>query len=87
MNSSDNSSAVIRVDLHNADSEGFVRLNTVGAIEDLSRYRVILSEGLEIRVTDGEILLVGTVHKPGSEGQWRVEVDWKEVFRLHAARS
>lgn len=87
MNSNVGSNVVIRVDFHNADADRFVRLNTVGAIEDLSRYKVNLTDGLTLCITDGEIVLTATVRKPGSEGQWRVEVDWKEVFRLHAARS
>lgn len=87
MNSNGESDVMIRVDFHNFDSDKFVRLNTMGAIEDLSRQKIILSDGLKIYVTDGEIVLLSTVRKPGSEGQWRVEVDWKEVFRLHATRT
>jgi len=75
----------IRIDFHNADPEGFVRLNTVGCIEDLSVSGLILQSGLRVEVTDGEIVVDGLVHPPGAEGVWRLQVDWDEVFRRHAA--
>ena len=76
----------VRVDFHNADRDGCVRLNSAGAIADLSRLGATLVEGLCLRITDGEIIVVGTVRSPGAEGVWRIAVDWAEVGRLHASR-
>jgi len=78
--------ATIHVDFHNADPDGYVRLNTVGSIQDLARHHVKLVDGDSLRITDGEIEMTGVVRRPGPEGQWRVEVDWREVFRLHAMK-
>ncbi len=74
----------IFVDFHNADAEGYVRLNTNGTVADLSRLGITLHDGMNLRVSDGEITIAGTVHGPGAEGVWRLEVDWKEVFGEHA---
>lgn len=74
----------IHVDFHNADTEGYVRLNTAGAINDLSRLGVSLSSGLQLCASDGEIMMVGVVREPGPEGVWRLQVDWKQVFAEHA---
>lgn len=80
------STRAIAIDFQNADADGFVRLNTVGAISTIASQGLVLSDGIEVTVTDGEIELHGVIRKPGSEGLWRVQVDMEEVFRLHAAR-
>lgn len=74
----------IHVDFQNADTEGYVRLNTSGAVNDIARFGVRLSEGLRLRISDGEIETSGVVQVPGPEGVWRLEVDWKDIFRKHA---
>ncbi len=74
----------VHVDFNNADPDGFIRLNTVGCIEDLSRMGITLLDGLLLPVTDGEVAVNGTVHAPSAEGVWRLLVDWDEVFAAHA---
>ncbi|MGH8431450.1 MAG: hypothetical protein ACREUF_13715, partial [Solimonas sp.] len=74
----------IFVDFHNADAEGYVRLNTNGTLADLSRLGIVLQGGMSLQVSDGEITISGTVRVPGAEGVWRLQVDWKEVFSEHA---
>ena len=37
----------IYADFHNADKDGFVRMNSIGTIEDLSRHGVVLKDGLK----------------------------------------
>ncbi len=39
----------VRVDFHNADVGGFVRLNTAGAISDLKHLGVVLHDGLKLQ--------------------------------------
>lgn len=72
------------VDFHNADVQGYVRLNTVGTVENLSRLGIVLEDGMSLRVSDGEIVICGLVRAPGAEGVWRLEVDWKQIFGDHA---
>lgn len=76
----------VRVDFHNADSDGFVRLNVAGAVADLTRLGLVLTDGDQLRVTDGEIAVLGTVRPPGPEGVWRLQVDWAQVFHEHGKR-
>jgi hypothetical protein len=76
-------SETIFVDFHNADAEGYVRLNTNGTVADISRFGIVLQEGMNLSVSDGEITIAGIVHEPGAEGVWRLAVDWKEVFGKH----
>jgi hypothetical protein len=74
----------LRVDFHNADADGYVRLNNKGALEDIARLELTLVEGQVLHLTDGEVVVSGVARLPGSEGIWRVQVDWQEVFRRHA---
>jgi len=76
--------STVYVDFHNADSEGFVRLNCSGTVEDLERLQIALREGLVLAVSDGEIRVKGTVSSPSAEGVWRLKVDWPEVFKKHS---
>ena len=76
----------VHIDLNNADADGFVRLGTVGCIADLSRLGIVLTDGMMLRVTDGEISFVGTVRSPAEEGVWRLLVDWKNVLDQHASQ-
>ena len=73
----------VHIDLNNSDADGFIRLNTVGCIADLSRQGIALADGLALRVTDGEISFTGTVRLPAAEGVWRLLVDWNEVVDAH----
>lgn len=69
----------IYIDFHNADAQGFVRLNSVGTTNDLARLKIILADGLQLRGSDGEIAVVGIVRAPGPEGVWRLQIDWDDV--------
>lgn len=60
--------------LNDCDPEGFVRLNSVGTIEDLSKQGIVLAEGLRLRVSDGDLSAEIVVHRPGNEGIWRGEI-------------
>lgn len=60
--------------LNDCDSDGLVRLNSVGTIEDLARQGVVLSEGLRLCISDGDLRAEIVVRRPGSEGIWRGEI-------------
>jgi hypothetical protein len=69
----------IYADFHNADKDGFVRMNSIGTIEDLSRHGVVLKDGLKVRISDGELAADAVIRAPGKEGVWRAEINWPEV--------
>ena len=71
----------IRVDFQNADASGRVRLNTVGALEDLSAKSIDLEPGLRLRLLDGELSADGEAAWNAEEGLWVAAVDWDEVIR------
>jgi hypothetical protein len=73
----------IYVDFNNADAEGYVRLNCSGTLRDLERFGIALADGIAVIVHDGEIQADGIVRSAGSEGVWRLEVDWKGILEKH----
>lgn len=70
---------VIRVDFNNADVSGRVRLNTVAALADLEALDEPLSEGLQVRLVDDELSVLGTAVFSSDEQVWAAVVDWKMV--------
>lgn len=60
--------------LNDCDPDGFVRLNSVGTIEDLAKQGIVLAEGLRLHVSDGDLSAEIVVRRPGSEGIWRGEI-------------
>ena len=60
--------------LNDCDPDGFVRLHSVGTIEDLAKQGILLSEGLRLMVSDGDLSAEIIVRRPGSEGVWRGEI-------------
>jgi hypothetical protein len=76
----------VHVDFHNADPEGYVRLNLAGTVGDLDRLGLTLTDDLRLHATDGEIAVDGVVRAPGAEGVWRLQVSWDDIFRKHAEK-
>ncbi|MEO5595991.1 MAG: hypothetical protein ABIQ97_02465 [Lysobacteraceae bacterium] len=74
----------VYADFQNRDSDGFVRLNTVGTIRDLSAKSVVLKEGRKLIVSDSELEADVLVRSPGFEGVWRGEIvgDIREIGEL-----
>jgi hypothetical protein len=58
----------IPVDFGNSDPDGAVRLVTRGTLEHLKSHGITLSEGLPIRMSDGELTAEGTCTL--REGMW-----------------
>ena len=78
----------IYVDFQNADSQGRPRLNCVGTLEDLSRHRVVLREGLALLLysddldEDGrlnELLVEGIAAFSLEEHCWVAVIDWSAI--------
>jgi hypothetical protein len=78
----------VYADFHNADGQGRLRLNCVGTIEDLSRLKVQLRDGLILTlVTDdadpagrpGELQADGRVEFSTEEQCWVAAIDWDHI--------
>lgn len=67
------------VDFNNADKAGRVRLNTKGAERDIDALHLVLSDGMQAVLNDGdEIAINGIVRYCPVEG-WVAEIDWKKI--------
>lgn len=63
-----NTVAPIPVDFGNADEDGAIRLVTRGTLEYCKDHGIVLSDGLSIAMSDGEIMAEGVVSRRG--GFW-----------------
>jgi hypothetical protein len=68
-----NSAEPIPVDFGNADEDGAVRLVTRGTLEYCADHNIVLSEGMKITMSDGEITAEGVVSRRG--GFWVATVE------------
>ena len=80
----------IYADFHNADSQGRVRLNCVGTVNDLSRQQVQLREGLDVLLYSDDADSSGNATRLVAEGEvvysqdeqcWVATIDWQQIRR------
>jgi len=64
----------IFADFNNRDVDGCLRLNTVGSMADLATCSIRLEEGMELSVSDGDLIAKIVVRAPGLEGVWRGQI-------------
>jgi len=78
----------IYADFHNADSQGRLRLNCIGTVEDLARQQVALHEGLRLTLYADdlddkghldELLIDGVVSFSKEEHCWVAIIDWSAI--------
>ncbi len=69
----------VYVDFHNADKKGRIRLNCDGTVEDLAKYGISLSEGLELKLYMEEVETIGKVTYSTDEDIWVAVVDWNAI--------
>jgi len=78
----------VYADFHNADANGRLRLNCVGAIEDLARQGVALREGMLLTIYSDdldakghadELLVEGVVSFSEEEHCWVAAIDWSAI--------
>ena len=78
----------VYADFHNADPQGRLRLNNAGSVEDLSRQRVTLREGMPLTLYSDdlngagqpdELIVDGIVSFSKDEQCWVASVDWSAV--------
>jgi hypothetical protein len=85
----------VYVDFHNADSQGRIRLNCIGTIEDLSQQQVKLREGLVLSLYSDdlddkrqldELLVDGVVSFSEEEHCWVAAIDWAAIHHASDTR-
>jgi hypothetical protein len=80
--------AKVYVDSHNADSQGRIRLNCAGTVEDLSERQIELHEGLVLTLYSDdldekgeldELLADGVVSFSEEDHCWVAAIDWTAI--------
>ena len=76
--------SIVRIyaDFHNADEQGRLRLNCVGTIEDLVRYRVELRDEEKLVLYSEELEADGVVNYSANERLWVAAIDWQQIREL-----
>jgi hypothetical protein len=78
----------VYADFHNADSQGRVRLNCVGTMEDLAQQKIALREGLVLTLYSDDLdnqgqlnplLVDGVVSFSEAEHCWVATIDWAAI--------
>jgi len=62
---------VIFADFNNFDTDGFIRLNCMGTLRDLTKAGITLRGGEHFVVSDGDLRAEIEVTTPSGEGIWR----------------
>ena len=66
-------------DFHNADTQGHLRLNCIGTLEDLARQRIVLQDGLCLTLYSEDLEVEGVVHYSTDENLWVAVIDWNAI--------
>ena len=81
-------------DFHNADSQGRLRLNCIGTVEDLARQQITLQERQSLTLYSEDLEVGAQVEYSTEENVWVALIDWSAIRRQeyrvvqaeHAAR-
>jgi hypothetical protein len=71
----------VYADFHNADTQGRLRLNCMGTIEDLARQQIALQEGQRLTVYSEDLEVDGLVLYSTVENLWVAVIDWNAIRR------
>lgn len=66
-------------DFHNADQKGRLRLNCVGAVEDLARQKIALRDGQSLVLYSEELEVDGVIQYSDEENLWVAVIDWDAI--------
>lgn len=69
----------IFADFHNADSQGRLRLNCIGTMEDLIRQQISLQNGQFLTLYSEDLEVDGVIQFSESEHLWVAVIDWDEI--------
>lgn len=72
----------IFADFHNADTQGRLRLNNVGTVEDLAIQKAELSSGQQFTFYSEDLEADGVVEYSETENLWVAVVNWNEIREL-----
>jgi hypothetical protein len=72
----------IFADFHNADTQGRLRLNCVGTIEDLARQQISLREGQPLVLYSEDLEVDGVVQYSEEENLWIAVIDWDAIREI-----
>jgi hypothetical protein len=68
-------------DFHNADTQGRLRLNCIGTVQDLSRQQVALCDGQRLTLYSEDLEVDGVVRYSTEENLWVAVIDWNAIRR------
>lgn len=69
-------------DFHNADSQGRLRLNCIGTIEDLARHNIELQDGQLLTLYSEDLEVAGVVQYSSEEKLWVAAINWNAIKQL-----
>ena len=69
----------IFADFHNADSQGRLRLNCIGTIEDLARQQILLEDGQLLTLYSEDLEVDGIAQYSKAENVWVAVIDWDAI--------
>lgn len=70
----------IFVDFHNVDSDGRIRLNCTGTVQDLNRCGIPLKSGIKIMMYQEELEVPGEIVFSEEEKIWVAKLDWLKII-------
>lgn len=66
-------------DFHNADTQGRLRLNCTGTIEDLARQKIWLQDAQKLTLYSEDLEVDGIVRYSTEENVWVAVINWDEI--------
>ncbi len=69
-------------DFHNADTQGRLRLNCIGTVEDLARQNIELQNGQLLTLYSEDLEVNGAVQYSSEEKLWVAAIDWNAIKQL-----
>jgi len=69
-------------DFHNADTEGRLRLNCIGTIEDLANQSIELQDGQLLTLYSEDLEVDGVVQFSEEEKLWVAAIDWDRIRQV-----
>jgi hypothetical protein len=72
----------IFADFHTADSDGRLRLNCIGTIEDLARQHIELQVGGVVTLYSEDLEVEGAIQYSELERVWVAQIDWTEIRQI-----
>ncbi|NDJ21304.1 hypothetical protein GS682_06550 [Nostoc sp. B(2019)] len=69
-------------DFHNADTEGRLRLNCIGTIEDLANQGIELQDGQLLTLYSEDLEVDGVVQFSDEDKLWVAVINWERIRQV-----